>query len=348
MARSSTIFTAISFLVLLSVSDGRQSLSLSPAPQSFNLNRPNIKAQENAPEKLHIKSLSPDEIESYLKENIEIDLRGLWSLLRIKQDTEFPQRCGNRYGLCKTEKIVVEESGDDVFLKLTIADASRYLLFRRIEKYPVFTEDKWKFVGYVDSLYQQYAPPEQRIIEGDNRTYLVVRELWGRGTGVGLYGERWYELSENPPKEVLSYPVEGHDVQGRAFDRMFESKVGQRMINGSYVVEVQFSIFYGAEKKSAIFSKKQKACYVRDSEAEKLGLSKTCSNVSEEELEAVYNFDSMDEEGVLEYNFGELERIAMYGKPEQKEWLENYLSRIGDSPKRAALQKLLARKAAYR
>lgn len=348
MARSSTTFTAISFLFLLSVSDGPQSLSRSPAPQSFNLNWPNVKAQENAPEKLRIKSLSPDEIESYLKEKTEIDLRELWSLLRIKQDTEFPQRCGDRYGLCKTEKIVVEESGDDVFLKLTIADASRYLLFRRVEKYPVFSEDEWKFVGYVDSLYQQYAPPEQRIIKGDNRTYLVIRELWGRGTGVGLYGERWYELSENPPKEVLSYSVEGHDVQGRAFDRVFESEVSQRLTNGNYVVEIQLSVFYGAEKGSAVFSKKQKACYVRDSEAEKFSLSKTCSDVSEEELEAVYNYDSMDEESVLEYNYGELERIAMYGKPEQKEWLENYLSRIGESPKREALQKLLGRKLSYR
>ena len=240
------------------------------------------------------------------------------------------------------------ESGDEVILKITIADAARYLLFRSIEKYPGFSEDKWTFIGYVDSLYQQYAPPEQRIINGNNRTYLVVRELWGRGTGVGLYGERWYELTENQPKEVLSYPVKGHDVQGRAYDRAFESEVSQRLMNGSYVVEVQFSIFYGAEKESAVLSKKQKACYIRDSQTKKSGLNKTCSNVSEEEFEAVYNFDSMDEEGVLRYNFGELERIAMYGKPGQKEWLENYLSRIGDSPQRAALQKLLARKAAYR
>jgi hypothetical protein len=323
-------------------------LSQNTSTQGFESYQSDVKAQENAPEKLQIKSLSPHEIENCLNKNREIDLRELWSLLNIKQDTDFPERCGNRYGLCKTEKIVVEESGDDVILKLTIADASRYLHFRRIEKYPVFSEDKWKFVGHVDSLYQQYAPPEQRIINGNNKTYLVVRELWGRGTGVGLYGERWYELSEQPPKEMLSYPVEGHDVQGQAFDRVFESGVSQRLANGSYIVEVQFSIFYGVEKESAIFSKKQKACYVRDSEAEKFSLSKTCSNVSEEELEAVYNFDSMNEEGVLEYNFGELEKIAMYGKPEQKEWLENYLSRIGESPKREALQKLLARKTSYR
>lgn len=346
MARSYALLTASTLLFFLSVMGSRQSLSQSSVPQSSK-SRLEVKAQENTSEKLHIKSLSPHEIESHLMENREIDLRELWSLLKLKHDTDFPERCGNRYGLCKTEKIVVGESGDDVFLKLTIADASRYLLFRRIEKYPVFSEDKWEFIGYVDSLYQQYSPPEQRIINGDNRTYLVVRELWGRGTGVGLYGERWYELTRNPPKEVLSYPVEGHDVQGHAFDRVFESEVSQRLVNRSHVVELQFSTFYGAEKESAVFSKKHKACFVRDSDAERFILSKACSNVSEEELEAVYNIDSMGEEGVLEYNFGELEWIAMYGKSEQKEWLEKYVSRIGESPQRAALQKLLARKTSY-
>jgi hypothetical protein len=66
---------------------GRQSSSSSPSsgPQNSQSLWAEVQAQRDASVKLSIKSLSPDEIESYIKENTEIDLKGLWGVLNIKK-----------------------------------------------------------------------------------------------------------------------------------------------------------------------------------------------------------------------------------------------------------------------
>jgi hypothetical protein len=63
--------------------------------------------------------------------------------------------------------------------------------------------------------------------------------------------------------------------------------------------------------------------------------------VSEAEIEAVYNIDSLDNERFLDYNFQELRKLSNYGNAKQKEWLKQFLLDLPDSKQKEILSAAL-------
>src|SRR6266571_5642807 len=155
---------------------------------------------------------SPYDVQRYINQhNSEADLNEIWSVFGIPTETDKPGRCGCRGydcpGNCQAEIIngpVNDSDSSYVILRVCYAGGADcwYLAFRK--------EQQWRYVGITESLNNQYESPQHRLEESQSKKWLVIKELWSRGTGFLQYGERWYELSDAGVREVLSYPVSGH------------------------------------------------------------------------------------------------------------------------------------------
>lgn len=185
---------------------------------------------------------SPFDIERYINEHSDdADLREVWDSFGIDSQIFEAVKCGCRDndcpGTCKAETINLSSMKNDegyVLLRLCHSGESEcgFLLFRK--------EEEWKYLGLAYSSGNQYGPPQHKIVENGATKWLVIKELWGRGTGVVQYGERWYGLGEKGVKKVLAYPVSGHSVQGTVKDYQFQSNVLQRAGQQSFVVTIRY------------------------------------------------------------------------------------------------------------
>jgi|GEM_PF-4634237 len=187
---------------------------------------------------------SPYDIEQYINQHKDdADLNKIWTRFGIPVEPGTPGRCGCRGydcpGDCNAEIIDVSVSdgkSDYVILRLCYRGEAdcRYLAFKK--------EQEWKYVGITASSNNQYQPPQHRIEEYESERWLVIRELWGRGTGFLQYGERWCELSDNGPRDVLSYPVSGHSAQGDPEDYEFKSEVSTLNEQTVFAIDVHYTV----------------------------------------------------------------------------------------------------------
>ncbi|HWP41821.1 MAG TPA: hypothetical protein VNO14_01205, partial [Blastocatellia bacterium] len=257
-------------------------------------------------------------------------------------------RCG---GNCFAESFDIEVAREDrartVLLKISFetGELYKYLVFRSAPA----AGGGWKLLGHIDARGQRYGSPAHRVESGEGRTWLVIRELWGRGSGMLARGEVWYEIREDGLKRVLSYPVEGYSKPcqnrlGRSY-KSFLARHGS--VSGVYTVPVQLLVSYNISDCSkrydqpSLFAKGQKAYYVWNDEKDRFALDTSESDVTEEELRTVYNLEGLSAEKFIEHNFDEVLEIARNGEPELREWLKRFLTGIRESPRKAALQQAL-------
>src|SRR4051812_38605028 len=171
----------------------------------FGLLTPFQSLQQSRPD-----SVSPYVIEWLVDVSGDVDLSRILPSLKLEAPFDAPYKCD---GDCSAEtfeiKIDGEEQGGTVALRIAFEskDFYQYLIFKRVSSDTA--KSGWKLVGKIASADQPGGPPQHRIESGDNRTWLVIRELRGRGPSAAAYGESWYEIKEAEIREVLSYPVQG-------------------------------------------------------------------------------------------------------------------------------------------
>jgi hypothetical protein len=96
------------------------------------------------------------------------------------------------------------------------------------------------------------------------------------------------------------------------------------------MVLITFVVNYEDLLKAGIpLSKAQKAFYVRDETSGEFKLDESHSEITADEVEAVYNFDSLDEAAFIKYNRAALRKIIAHAKPEQKTEWRKYLQESG-------------------
>jgi hypothetical protein len=295
-------------------------------------------------------TLSPYLIELYIDINENVDLKQIWRLLKIETPTDMTYRCD---GNCDAETFDIDtkdnERGKVVALKISLGSGGfyQYLIFRMVQTDSA--KEEWRFIGNINSSDQQYGPPAHRIESADDRSWFVIRELWGRGSGAVGYGDVWYEIRQGEVKQVLSYPVEGHDTPcQKHLGRTFKSillRYGQE--NGAYTVPVQFLVSYDisgcsrADESRPLFTRSQKAYYVWNVEKDKFALDKSRSDITEGEINTVFQVEGLTYKKFVEYNFNELLEITKRGDAEQKDWLRTVLTNLPDGKHKAELQMML-------
>jgi hypothetical protein len=294
--------------------------------------------------------ISPHLLEWLIDVNEEIDLKQIWRLLKIEDASDVPSKCN---GDCSAEtfeiKVDGEEQGKTVALKIAFesGDFYQYLIFKKAGSGS--GKEAWRFIGNIDSSLQRYGPPQHRIENGDDRAWFVIRELWGRGPGLIAYGEVWYEIKDTEVREVLSYPVQGHNIPClRSLGRSYKSLLLRHGLeNGVYTVPIQLLISYNiseckrGDDSTALFAKAQKAVYVWNKEKGRFILDQARSDVTASEIESVYNLEDSTSEQFIEYNFKELSEIARSGDAGQKNWLRKFLINVKDGPLKTTLQQSL-------
>jgi hypothetical protein len=287
---------------------------------------------------------SPYSVLRFINETDDADLRKVWQWLGLNLDyTDMSYKCD---GSCKAETFVIDANGEKntvVKISYEAGNYYQYLIFRKLLRSA--SAGEWKLIGSVDSSYQQYGSPKHRVERSGTQTWLVIEELWGRGSGVSLYGEKWHELRETGVREVLAFPVSGHQSSfGDSVGRSFKAGVlGYESINGIHAIKVRFSVSYnvGLQPQEQLFSKDQLAFFVWDSSQRKFVLDESNSQLSEQEIEKVYNIDSLTNEQFVEYSLKELLEVAAHGSEKQKEWLRQFLPKLNASPERSELERAL-------
>lgn len=235
---------------------------------------------------------SPYDIEQYInKHNDQADLSEVWKNFGIPLEGK-PGKCGCRGydcpGTCKAEIINASLNAgkaDYVVLRICYAGEADcwYLAFKK--------EQQWKYLGIAQSLDNRYEPPKHRIEKSQSEQWLVIKELWSRGTGFLQYGERWYELSDGGLREVLSYPVSGHRVQGDAEDYELKSTLLTRHEQRSFALNVNYLVFTdGSPTKRWRLSHKHELLFVWDGGAKKFVLDVRKSKLPNSETDPISKY----------------------------------------------------------
>jgi len=291
---------------------------------------------------LNTQNLSPHLIELYIDINEDVDMKRIWHLLRV--ETSLPYRCGE----CIAETFDIEsdtQKSNMVALRITwgSGDHYQYLIFKKPSSSS--NTQQWKFVGNIDSQGQPFAPPVHRIENGDNRSWFVLREFWGRQEKSEAYGEVWYEIRDNGVKRVLSYPLSGENHlcrKGLGYSyKSILSRYGT--LNGTYTVPIQLFISYNitdcerGTPTTTLFAKEQSAFYVWDDAQERFQLDAAQSDVTEKEVKSLFSIEGLEDASFVQYNFDQLSEIAKGRDTNRRDWLKRFLATMQDGPRKAAL-----------
>lgn len=288
-------------------------------------------------------TLSPYDIARYINENENADIRQIWRWLGLNiTSTDLSYKCN---GNCEADTFVINYWGGKAIaakISYTGGDYYQYLIFKNARP----GENTWRFLGHFDSSGQRYGSPEHRVETWHKKSWIVIKELWGRGSGFVLYGEKWYQIDDTAIKKVFAYPASGHvssylEKRGRETGSML---LDVEDSNGTLSIKIQFSVSYnfGDDPVQQLFFKEQHGYFRWDSKSKKFVFDSSRSQVTESELDKVFGYDeSMDEKDFVEYNYQELLEMATRGNEIQKGWLSRYLDNVPDSPQKSALRQAL-------
>ena len=192
--------------------------------------------------------------------------------------------------------------------------------------------------------------PQHLIVISNGKPWLVIKEQGSSGSGVALYFDRLFLVDRSQLKEVLQYTSEGHQS---TFTYEPEREFSGRILNcefrnGIARIEIEFVVEYlrGDTSTSAqdvsLFTKRQKAVFIRQLNRGRFALDTAKSELSQNELDAVYNIDSLTNEAFLKYNFKELSQLATGPGKSTREWLKRFLDVCKSSEEKRRLRSLLA------
>lgn len=319
---------------------------------------------------LEIKRLIDEGKRTWKKSGVvkNIDFGPTWEKLGI--DARFLQGCGG--GSCEAEIAKADLDGEfpeEVILKINDIHFCRFLVFTPRS---ASGRASWTFRGYIDWDFNKYEMARHRIVRANGRPWLAVRAQAGSGSGFSLYHETLYELTSGGLQQVLSYPIQGQTYPWpTGLARSFRASV-KPGANGELVVlyTVDYEALQYADKKfSTLAVNRHRVCYTWNHEKRAFGFSPACSDTSEQEISAIANIETGEEdEGeqigatkfysmsqqkafvgggydvFVKYNFPVLMKIAKSNSETEREWLRYFLRDCEDTPKKAELLKALAQK----
>lgn len=212
----------------------------------------------------------------------------------------------------------------------------RYLIFK-------LDEEKWKFFG--EFIQVNYLRDTTHRIVTDNRgnAWLVIRYLMGHGTGVFSYGEAWYSLNGKKMEEALVYAVH-NSVAGpppeypatvvTKGDVYYYTAVTDKI----FYLEVSSEAAYTDYQGHPLFHIDRTRYYLWSSAANRFLPDMEISATAQSE--AARQFPYTKEEFLTDA-YEELLELAKNGNQAQKQWVQQVLSSVEDSPEKENLLEAL-------
>ncbi|MGH9427046.1 MAG: hypothetical protein ACRD2L_12180 [Terriglobia bacterium] len=304
------------------------------------------------------KNLSPYEIRNFINAHPRGNLTKLWRQLGTKtiNDSESPRpdyaefrflgHCEN----CEAELFEYDLDGDpgnEAVLKVSdeVSQVCRFLIFGSIDQ----REDQWRLLGHIDHDLNKYRMAQHIVFLDGGRSWLVVRGQGASGTGVASYFDRVFLVGRGGVRQVLSYMSEGHQG-GFSYEptrEFFGQLVSLKVRGGVVSAEIRFTVQYWGEDRATagegmlLFAKLQTALFTGQVGTGKQVIDPNRSDLTQRELDDVYNIDSLTDEGFLQYNDAELSAIAKGRDSTRKEWLRRFLDECEGSARQRRLRHLL-------
>ena len=292
------------------------------------------------------RSLSPYDIALFVSGRPHVNLTKLWQALNVDATqfngmptnaNFFPIICEN----CEAETFEYDLDGipgTEVLLRIggPVDYSYRYLIFK-------FDANKWRIPGYIDA-WGKYRKPQHTIIINHGVTWLDIQQQGSNGTGVASYVDGVYLVTSKRVIEAFTYPSEGHEYGlSNSANREFTGRVLDCSLTGTTATAaIQYSVTYVGD--DILFTKAQHAVFSRTLGSQSQRFDRARSDLSREELESVYNIDSLSNEAFLKYNYAELAAIASGSDVERRQWLLSFLETCNDTIERRHLKQLLARR----
>ena len=301
------------------------------------------------------RSLSPYDIKFFINDRPRVNLTRLWEVLGIYADHSIEQETNGLdfftdCGSCQAEDFEYNldgEPGNEVLLRIGRVEAvARYLIFR-------WQADGWKLIGHIDAL-GKYREPQHTIVLSGGLTWLTIQSQGATGSGVATFVDRVFLVRDGRLVEAFRYLSDGSQSGGSRSgtsyeaDREFNASVRSCTLTGDVVTaEIDYSVrytiadFHNPAENIILFAKHQRATITK-----RLGrheqFDRKRSSLSERELDAVYNIDSLSDEDFLKYNYKELTQIAAGRDLTRKEWLTQFLKTCENTIERRGLSQVLA------
>lgn len=279
----------------------------------------------------------PQELKTITEQKGTINLEEFWQKLEIDDGKFFTDYNVNLSHFSLQNSLV---KGAVLVLWNSHNEEVRLVLFRQRtngDKY-------WKYDGYVDIPEQRYEPPKFRIVESEGKTWFVPTVMTGGGSGVSSYSDNWYEIKTGKLEPVLTYVSKGHEFHSNIWNRKFSGKVKS---HSNEAVVIEFAVdWYGYTKSDlskyeVMFSQAKKGVFLWNENLTQFVFSQKDSEITTEELENIYNFDTINAELYLKYTFQNLLQIAQNGNRKQKNWLTRSLEQMKDSQQTRELLDIL-------
>jgi hypothetical protein len=285
--------------------------------------------------------LTPSDIAWFINDHPRANLERLWQRLHLKGKRDLVSDFSKCEGCVASvqDYDLDNEPGDESLLKLADgpAESFRYLVFKHQKN------DQWKLLGHVDA-WGKYKDSQSIVLASGGHSWLVIQGQSASGSGVALYENRVFSISNNGLREIASYKCEGHQ-SGLWPTTEFTSRIISCELTGNQTkLTVEFTIDYWTwsfdDKRLPLFSKRKTDVFIK-SKNRKPVLDPNDSGITQHEMAHIYNIDSMTDIDFLQYNYDELLILATRGNYAQKSWLKNYLKAYAsDSVKKQTLAAL--------
>ena len=298
------------------------------------------------------KSLSPYDIGSFINDHPRANLTRLWEALGLYSDHSIEQETNGIDFFANCESCQAEdfeysldgEPGNEVLLRIGRVEAvARYLIFH-------WQADGWKLVGHIDAL-GKYRSPQHTIILSGGLTWLTIQSQGATGSGVASYVDRVFLVKGGRLVEAFSYIADGSQsgIQNET-DREFNANIRSCTLAHDVVTaEIDYSVKYAVRnilnpgENIVLFVRHQRATFIKRLRSHQRQFDPQRSSLSEKELNAVYDIDSLSDEDFLKYNYHELAQIAAGPDLAKKEWLHQFLKTCENTIEHRRLSKVLAR-----
>ncbi len=185
----------------------------------------------------------PHDIDAFIRKHPNARLDKLWEQLQIDSE-KVNYGCWN----CVAETIYQDLDGlpgDEALMRVgnTHHEVWRFLVFKRLPQ-----ENSWQLLDFID-VYDRYRPAAYKVQIIDGSPYLTVTQLAARGSGLGLWEDRVYQVQHGKLKEILSYLSEAYLGGGGSYNTELTTRLLKlRSQKTSTIATVEYALNYSYER----------------------------------------------------------------------------------------------------
>ncbi len=257
---------------------------------------------------------NPYAIANAVDGSIDLDVEEVWRRLGIS--SEIGEGFFSKCTVCSAEAFefnLDDSPQNEIVVRIANSlEECRYLVFAEIKS----NRTKYKLIGNIDHDFGRYQMPSHHFVVSKGRAYLVVRGQTVSGSGVAAYNYRLFRVKGGRLEELLEFPADGHQSLTTADPtRDWSTRVRSvtPLTNGATRIELDLMIDYALEDYDGDgpvlgghWTKRERAVFYKPAGGRRAYVDRRKSTVTQHQIEAEYNIDSLNDIDLVRYNRSQL------------------------------------------